>query len=202
MRTSSGFCQTVSNSIRQHLSRFSVAAIVVVIGLFGLARLAGADVVYNSANITINQGTYNLDLNGDGVTDFTITSGESGNCDPGSTESGLLSEMPASGNGAIIGPLTKGNEIGPDQVFTGGTSGLASFVAEFDHDKCVFTWFGPWYSFHKATTGYLGLSFQLNGETYYGWAQLTVKGITATLTGYAYETIPGKAIKAGKKKGN
>lgn len=25
-------------------------------------------------------------------------------------------------------------------------------------------------------------------------------GITATLTGYAYETIPGKAIKAGQKK--
>jgi len=170
--------------------------------LFGLARLAGADVVYNSANITINQGTYNLDLNGDGVTDFTITSEISGNCTPHSIESGALSETPASGNGTMIGPLAKGDEIGPNQAFSGGTLDLVFFFTTWHPEVCKFTWSGTWYSYHKATTGYLGLSFQLNGETYYGWAQLTVKGITATLTGYAYETIPGKAITAGKKKGN
>jgi hypothetical protein len=47
-------------------------------------------------------------------------------------------------------------------------------------------------------TGYLGLSFQVNGETYYGWAYLRVGEGTGTLLGYAYETIPGRAIKAGQ----
>lgn len=53
---------------------------------------------------------------------------------------------------------------------------------------------------------YLGLSFKINGKTHYGWARLNVKlmpyhGFTATLTGYAYETIPNKPIIAGKTTG-
>ena len=54
---------------------------------------------------------------------------------------------------------------------------------------------------------YLGLKFKINGKFHYDWARLNVKvlkgkfKITATLTGYAYETIPGKAIIAGATKG-
>jgi hypothetical protein len=42
------------------------------------------------------------------------------------------------------------------------------------------------------------------GRIHYGWARLSVSTsfhFTATLTGYAYETIPGKPIKAGQTKG-
>ena len=51
------------------------------------------------------------------------------------------------------------------------------------------------------------MKFTINGKVHYGWARLSVtnlKGkfrITATLTGYAYETIPNKPIIAGKTKG-
>jgi hypothetical protein len=52
---------------------------------------------------------------------------------------------------------------------------------------------------------YLGLGFQITGKTHYGWARLNVKvsktAISATLTGYAYETIPNKPIIAGKTHG-
>jgi hypothetical protein len=55
---------------------------------------------------------------------------------------------------------------------------------------------------------YLGLKFTIDGETHYGWARLTVTlptgiggTIKATLTGYAYETIPNKPIITGKTKG-
>ncbi len=52
---------------------------------------------------------------------------------------------------------------------------------------------------------YLGLSFQINGETHYGWARLNVQSaghtLTAVLTGYAYETIANKPIIAGKTGG-
>ena len=52
---------------------------------------------------------------------------------------------------------------------------------------------------------YLGIRFRLNGKTHYGWARMNVKveglTITGTLTGYAYETIPNKAIITGKTHG-
>ena len=51
-------------------------------------------------------------------------------------------------------------------------------------------------------TGYLGLMFQINGETHYGWALLSVentkKGLLVKLSGYAYETTPGTPINAGQ----
>ena len=51
---------------------------------------------------------------------------------------------------------------------------------------------------------YLGLKFQIKGKTHYGWARLSVQAISqisATLTGYAYETIANKPIIAGKTNG-
>ena len=51
---------------------------------------------------------------------------------------------------------------------------------------------------------YLGLKFAIEGKIHFGWARLNVTirsaKIAATLTGYAYETIPGKLIIAGREK--
>ena len=48
------------------------------------------------------------------------------------------------------------------------------------------------------------LKFKIKGKIHYGWARLSVDNfvndITATLTGYAYETIPNKPIIAGRTK--
>lgn len=52
---------------------------------------------------------------------------------------------------------------------------------------------------------YLDLKFPIKGKIHYGWARLKVtvgkSSISATLTGYAYETIPNKPIIAGSTKG-
>ena len=62
--------------------------------------------------------------------------------------------------------------------------------------------YGPWINVKDR---YLGLKFQIKGSTHYGCARLNIKvsktTITATLTGYAYETIPKKPIIAGETKG-
>jgi hypothetical protein len=64
--------------------------------------------------------------------------------------------------------------------------------------------FGPW---NNVKNRYLGLRFISEGKTHFGWARLNEScnpensRITAVLTGYAYETIPNKAIIAGKTKG-
>jgi hypothetical protein len=67
---------------------------------------------------------------------------------------------------------------------------------------------GPWANVHDR---YLGLKFYIKGRVHYGWARLNVligggrheqaPSIDATLTGFAYETIPNKSIAAGKTKG-
>jgi hypothetical protein len=52
---------------------------------------------------------------------------------------------------------------------------------------------------------YLGLRFLIKGQVHYGWARLNVSfrngEFSGLLTGYAYETIPNKAIITGKTKG-
>jgi hypothetical protein len=67
-------------------------------------------------------------------------------------------------------------------------------------------WSGPWVNAGKGVKNrYLGLKFKIKGRFHFGWARLTVvttqRSFTPTLTGYAYETIPGKGIVAGKTKG-
>jgi hypothetical protein len=60
--------------------------------------------------------------------------------------------------------------------------------------------FGPWANVRNR---YLGLKFYVKGKAHYGWARLSTGNYLdpwATLTGYAYETTPYKAIKAGQTK--
>jgi hypothetical protein len=66
---------------------------------------------------------------------------------------------------------------------------------------------GTWGQWMYTKDRYLGLQFLIAGQVHYGWARLTVGmlqiggGFQATITGYAYETIPNKPIVTGKTKG-
>ena len=68
------------------------------------------------------------------------------------------------------------------------------------------TFDGPWMNNGKGVKNrYLGIRFKIKGRFHFGWARLSVTtqstGFTATLTGYAYETVPRMPIIAGKTKG-
>jgi len=190
-------------TLRQHFNRFAIAIILAGGVLLAVAWPVEAQIVYTPTNITLGcNSSYNLDVNNDGVTDFTITTEDAPACLL--LLSGSVSETAAPGNGALIGPLSEGDEIGPDQVFTGGTVDLESFTQHCNHHGkeywCWYVYSGPW---HVVRGKLLGMSFQLNGETYYGWAKLTLlKGGVegATLSGYAYESTPGMPINAGQTK--
>jgi hypothetical protein len=56
---------------------------------------------------------------------------------------------------------------------------------------------GPWAG---GKNGYLGLKFMIDGQVHFGWARVTVtKHIgEVVLTGYAYETVANKHLKAGQ----
>jgi hypothetical protein len=101
--------------------------------------------------------------------------------------------------------LTLGTEIG----YTGHLGWLgrvAPMAVGILVDNGSVFYFGRWVN---VSDRYIGLRFQINGETHFGWARLNVrfhKGAPkdrtweAQLTGYAYETIADKAIMAGQTK--
>jgi hypothetical protein len=101
-------------------------------------------------------------------------------------------------NGAFA--LPRGVRVGPGVTFTQGGKDMAT-LATFNGFPYVS---GPWANVQNR---YLGLKFLIKGRTHYGWARLTVvtvpyhRPLKATLTGYAYETIPGKSIITGETKG-
>jgi hypothetical protein len=202
MKMSSGLA-----SVR-HLKRSAIAATVAV-SLLALARPAAAQIVYTKITVEIPaNSSYNLDLNNDGISDFTISAsvqfggvcgGEGGVIKYYTTS---VDETPASGDGAVGSPptaLSLGDQIGPSQTFYGGTGTLRSYYK--NPSKCAPSSTGNWVT-HSIR--YLGLALQINGETFYGWAKLKVDvsplAASATLLGYAYENIPGTPINAGQKK--
>jgi hypothetical protein len=190
--------------INPKLDRNLTAYMVAAAGAAGVsivaAQSAEAKVVYTPKQLTIAPRTaLPLDLNNDGVNDFVISNWQYDQV------SHLSVIHQASANGVIskyqkLGPaadLAFGVEIGPNRFF----EGVGSMATEGSQSGTVFFSGGPWKNAHER---YLGLKFSLNGETHYGWARLTVTakgGIVATLTGYAYETVPNKPISAGRTSG-
>ncbi len=190
----------INPKLDRNLAAYMVAAAGAAGVSIAAAQSAEAKIVYTPKQITIAPRTaLPLDLNNDGVNDFVISNWQYDQV------SHLSVIHQASANGVIskyqkLGPaadLAFGVQIGPNRFF----EGVGSMATEGSRSGTVFFSGGPWKDAHER---YLGLKFSLNGETHYGWARMTVTakgGIVATLTGYAYETIPNKPISAGKTSG-
>jgi hypothetical protein len=182
-------------SARRYRSRFVIASILAGVGLLALTWPAEAKIVYRSAYHKIGpNSSYGLDLSKDGVTDLRIWTYYS---KVGCEIRGFVSETPASGNGVVGSPpvaLNEGDQIGPSQTFYGGIGQMA-WEDIFLYKCGRGAGGGPWLNVNGL---YLGLMFQIKGEAHYGWVQLDVGFCTATLTGYAYETIADMPINAGQ----
>jgi hypothetical protein len=165
------------------------------------AEPAAAKIVYTRTHQVIKlNGTYRLDLNHDGTADFVIHQWSFGS-------HSLLADA-AFGN-AVQGSgyaaaLKSAAWIGASQNFVqGGFNGEKMVAVRYNTQLGTTHINGPWINVKNR---YLGLKFQIHGKTHYGWARLTVRvqagqrpvTITATLTGYAYETIPKKRLRAGQ----
>ena len=193
------------DSLRHNLNVYALAASAAGVSLLALVQPSEAKIVYTKTHQVIGwNGTYSLDLNHDGIIDFLIQ--ESGSS--GSLAFNLLYAKQALGNGVegsghSAAALRQGAQIGPGKQFLHGASGedMASVNRTSMSGKTFLG--GPW---ANVTNRYLGLKFQIDGKTHYGWARLSVRvksslQITATLTSYAYETIPNKPILAGQTAG-
>ena len=195
----------------RQLRMYALAAASAGVSL--LPTPAHAEVIYTPTNVTLTQGMLLIDLNADSIPDFVVADQflpvpKSSFPVIGKRKLGLRGAVGAgamaSNHGAAV--LESGVTIGSSRSFVdvhqtqilmlGGRS-----VYRGSTGTCCFSAYGNWMNVKRQ---YLGLKFTFNGETHYGWARFTVKlptyvtsPIKATLSGFAYETNPGQAIKAG-----
>jgi hypothetical protein len=192
---------TLPKSIQRQLNMYALAASAAGVGILALAVPAEAAIVYTPAHHKITHGgSFKLDLNHDGITDFTFAATFQTLT---STFRSNLSLLPAAGNGAegwtggrpFASALKLGAGIGPQHYFPGKQMASVSVGPPTTY------YVGSWVN---TKNRYLGLRFKIKGKTHYGWARLSVQvqnhTVVGILTGYAYETIPGKPIKAGQTK--
>ena len=210
MRSRSRVPVTLSEPLPRRLNSYAVAATAAGVSVLALAPRSEAKIVYTKAHQVIGfNGIYALDINHDGVFDFVLSQWYSSSSYRGLTRFGLVVK-PGIGNavlgastqfrGQFASALDRGAPIGTSPRFLSFSRSIdaAGMVAVNDSSSSSK---GPW---KNVDDRYLGMRFQLGGQTHYGWARLSVQmvnGITATLTGYAYETVPNRPIRAGRTQG-
>lgn len=201
---------SLHHRLDQKLFTYAAAAGAAGVGMMALPQPSRAEIVYTPTQQTIRlNGTLELDLNKDGIADFTLhnrlASCAGPRCSPEFASQELFVTGPEP-NGVRVSAGSRwapafpaGKNVGPGNKFS--TQGTMERCATAFGDPPAAS--GPWLEVRHR---YLGLTFSIDGQTHYGWARLSVLFGTrcrtgAVLTGYAYETVPGKAIMTGKTSG-
>jgi hypothetical protein len=200
---------SLTPEFQKKLNSYTLAAAAAGVGVLALVSPAEAKVIFTPVNVSLTgpHSHYQLDLNHDGVIDFSIGNSTLLNTDQFFWD--VFAEGP-SGN-EIIGTfvyhgfprdaraITAGQKIGPGLPFYNGVAKLASLYQGGGGTSAHGNWV-------NVSNRFLGLAFKINGQIHFGWARLTVQltpkfTFAARLTGYAYETTPNKAILAGQTQG-
>lgn len=201
------------------LGCYTTAALAAGVGLLSMAQPAASEVVVTHKSIPILpryiiSTDVPLDINGDGITDFSFGLTSFG---PYSYKIGNLSFVNKSGNAAmakgealktpLVDALLRGALVGPSDKFNGAPNLLIQQTYDVEHNNSYCNdhkAYGHWGG--NNPDRFVGVRFQINGQTHYGWVRLTVqhstvlKGcseISATITAYAYETVANKPITVG-----
>ena len=191
--------------LERNLHAYATAATAGGIGILALVPVAEGKVVYTPTQVHIGVGdAYPLDLNNDGVGEVVIW--DSVYCSEGCIAYMSIRRQ-RSGDGSVelsahdtrfAAALRQGAQVGPKKKFLYYFVGMAAKDTTATSGGRFSS--GPW---RNVKDRYLGLKFEINGETHYGWARMSVEmkqfSIVGTLTGYAYETIADKAIIAGNR---
>jgi hypothetical protein len=189
---------TLPESLNHRLNSYALAAGAAGVSLLAMNQLAEAEVVFTPTSVVIPaNSSYLLDLNHDGTPDFKIQQSTT-------SFTALLSvhtqfdykNAIQLDSHAQAAALNQGSRIGSGNDFYGCVTcsfGETMAIANRGGD------YGPWVNVSKR---FLGFRFNFHHELHYGWARLSVRAegfsIKALLTGYAYETIAKKAIRAGQ----
>jgi hypothetical protein len=193
----------LSDSLHHELAGYVLAAGAAGVSVLALAPASEGQIVYTPTHERIGRnGTMLIDLNHDGIADLKIqevpwtygTNHYPGNSLKAITRPGSgIRKSPYHGS-LYAAAMLRGQDIGPSSPFRSGPEVMLRAIDPFGT-----YYFGSWGDAGQ----FLGVRFQINGTTHYGWARLNViilnpkHGIEALLTGYAYETQPDTPIRAG-----
>ncbi|MGA9965059.1 MAG: hypothetical protein WBQ10_07630 [Terriglobales bacterium] len=165
------------DSVNRRLNMYALAASAAGVGFIASTQSTEAKIIYTPAHVTIRlHDSYKLDLNHDGIADFTILNTSYHNT---STWFYRLSEKAAQGNGVeasnshtfqqeLAEALRRGARIPGSHAFYHKPALLASAVY---NPGGTFSG-GNWVN---VSGRYLGLRFKLKGQPHYGWVRLTVQ---------------------------
>jgi len=199
-------------SLHQRLNSYALAASAAGVSLVALAHPSEARIIYTRTHHVIGPGeSYMLDLNRDGKTDFIIRNNNLASslyyswrklsARPEIRDNAISAIFNTSNLRTLAYAFDRGARIGPYFRYFGAKVILASLISDrHNHEGGLGYWLG-------VKDHYLGLACNIHGKTHYGWARLSVDlslplQLAATVTGYAYETIPNKPILTGKTTGS
>jgi hypothetical protein len=200
----------LSESLHHQLNAYALAASAAGVGVLALTQPVEAKIIYTPANKTCR---CRLDVNHDGKMDFDIKDFGSSPRATGThpffissvlSVGGLNRANRIWGYSRVASALSSGVRIAASPKFKKNNNGMAEWFIQGTSVTTRSGVGGPWANVQNR---YLGLKFiSVTGKMHYGWARLNVsvtpgQQIIATLTGYAYETIPNKPIIAGKTHG-
>jgi hypothetical protein len=208
----------IPDSLNRQLHAYAQVAGAAGVSVLALAATSEAKIVYTETYQVTHSFPLYIDLNHDGIDDFLLRTmfyrGSSG------IEAGLSASGCHNANNVVAGKrvgssggyflsaasaLPAGARIGPEGNFSVHSPFMALEV--FNGVGSQYSAQGPWAGKGGGVRNrYLGFKFVADGEVHYGWARLRVTlghnrqsdDVNGTLTGYAYETIPGKPIIAGQ----
>ena len=201
---------SLSNSVHQRLNSYALAASAAGVGVLALAQPSEAKIIYKQVHVLI--GSYSLNPAGEEAVPFYVAGAFSSfstkfywarvSFNPQTSGAKFVRAPRSSWS---VAALPKGAVI-DSKANWGGTRGLVATYGAygggtFEHHRGGFQFW---------QTAFVGFKFNAKGETHYGWARLSARlergyreqeHVYALLSGYAYETIPGRPIKAGFTRG-
>lgn len=208
-------CRTpacLSPLLQRQLNKYALAASAASVAALALAQFSEAEVVYTPAHKTILAGdVVHLNLNHDALVDFRIKNVHHDLYFGTYAWLGIRPIQPhnkvwgyASNGRHFASALLSGVTVGPEAPFYSASNKLATLFTNTaanvppSGSSCGGAW-------PNVTNRFLGLKFQVNGKSHYGWARLSVTcpaynfSIDAVLNGYAYETRANTPIVTGQK---
>jgi hypothetical protein len=184
-----------------------------------LIQITNAQIVYSDVNPDLTtSGSYNLDLNNDGIVDFVITHTSksvksSGKC-KGQTGTNQYIKVTPLSNNKVADAGTNARKMATNQTIDANVTSWGSnidqvmFSSEFScayhcfYGGCGYYFWptnkGEWYPANE--DGFLGLRLISGGHTYYGWVRMNISsaGSAFIVKDYAYNGTAGQAILAGQ----
>lgn len=186
-----------SQKLSERLAKYGAFSAAIL----GVANASGQIVYTDIADETVDaiNPRVAIDINVDGTGDYLFgvrtTAPDFAFMFPAASEL-----APSYNSNAIVG-FASGDYNYPSNLTAGtpidDTNGVFSLGrGDFNYNSCGYS--GS--QFCSGNDGYVGLHFEVAGNTHYGWVRIQVaaSGATIVIKDFAYNTTPGEPIEAGQ----